>query len=814
MATTTEITSSPSSNSNQSLTRNQSLQQASTQRHGGSSTSAIALVQNSSRKNVITIKPKVKRKVAELRSAEIRWFYKRKDDAKWVPFKGYDSTVLEVAYRRKKGLDLDESTIQLLCSLPENVIVQDGNYRADQELENIDAIYWKEDTFQIRRGTWFYADSIQPLPSDFADAVEAHHLHCFKGNVIPETPVFSESESSKKPELTTFKWHDEKVCWNSVVDVHIAPQKSGMVMRLFGRSRPVSLRRSYTDPADPWEGKPNFSDLILVVHGIGQKGYENLIAKNTAQMRDAINNQMDKYYPNEKRRPAILPIEWRSSLLLDNDMTDIVTLPRMPQARSALNSVCMDLMYYQSPLYRTEIVNGVIKCLNTVYTTFIENNPNFTGPISIIGHSLGSVITYDILTNWSPFLLYDKFVNNAIVEQRLNCLVGEQSELLEQFYNNRKLLLQEGKLLEQILVRQDEPLMFKVKYLFCLGSPLAVFLIMRGADYHTVVPKSENVQRIFNVFHPYDPVAYRLEPMFHENYRHIKPLKLFSYMDAIKSYENLILECHGKYLLKCKKRKKQELKDAIKSAKKEKQAAARTGNNDGKPESNNNKNGKTKQFPQQSVSLDDAMNEQDLFMDDTESDIEMASNSYTSTSVSTPRSMTPQNVCNSTSPQDSLTPSTLTTTPSTPLPPSLAPTIKSRVGNSNKLVEAAAVDAAKESTELEAEAEAAEEVQEEAEEPTEALPADDNNDLLKVTPLDDLKKMGEAGQLIEEIALERRISQRLDFQVQPASVFDNMSYWTMLKSHFSYWSNLDIAAFVCNAIYPPPLEMAGVVKLA
>lgn len=64
-------------------------------------------------------------------------------------------------------------------------------------------------------------------------------------------------------------------------------------------------------------------------------------------------------------------------------LTDTVTLPKMPEARNVLNSVCMDLMYYQSPLYRTEIVNGVIKSLNSVYSTFMENNPGFSGFKSI-----------------------------------------------------------------------------------------------------------------------------------------------------------------------------------------------------------------------------------------------------------------------------------------------------------------------------------------------------------------------------------------------------------------------------------------------
>lgn len=143
---------------------------------------------------------------------------------------------------------------------------------------------------------------------------------------------------------------------------------------------------------------------------------------------------MEKNYPEEKRRPMILPIEWRSTLKLDGDMTDFITLPRMSSFRQTLNSVGLDIMYYQSPLYRTEvwapnygqlsslcwlqIVNGVIRTMNCVFDTFRENNPNFNGSVSIFAHSLGSVIAYDIVTNWSPLLLYDEFVTNAIVSHR------------------------------------------------------------------------------------------------------------------------------------------------------------------------------------------------------------------------------------------------------------------------------------------------------------------------------------------------------------------------------------------------------------
>jgi hypothetical protein len=60
-------------------------------------------------------------------------------------------------------------------------------------------------------------------------------------------------------------------------------------------------------------------------------------------MRDQIETLMEKHYPNEKRRPMLLPIEWRSALVLDGDMTDIITLPRLQNFRTALNSVAMDI---------------------------------------------------------------------------------------------------------------------------------------------------------------------------------------------------------------------------------------------------------------------------------------------------------------------------------------------------------------------------------------------------------------------------------------------------------------------------------------
>uniref|UniRef100_A0A0K0D5F5 DDHD domain-containing protein n=1 Tax=Angiostrongylus cantonensis TaxID=6313 RepID=A0A0K0D5F5_ANGCA len=85
--------------------------------------------------------------------------------------------------------------------------------------------------------------------------------------------------------------------------------------------------------------------------------------------------------------------------------------------------------------------------------------------------------------------------------------------------------------INKMLQHNDEQLMFKVRYLFAVGSPLAVFLVMRGATHTDLLPDKMNVERLFNIFHPYDPVAYRLEPLFTPEYRYIRPIKLFTSND-------------------------------------------------------------------------------------------------------------------------------------------------------------------------------------------------------------------------------------------------------------------------------------------
>ena len=84
--------------------------------------------------------------------------------------------------------------------------------------------------------------------------------------------------------LTELKLDDQyEVKWNSVIDVVLYnTSKTSRFLRYITWGKGTYLKRGYEE-ADWDDGGRSISHLVLVVHGVGQKGYESLIARNTEQ---------------------------------------------------------------------------------------------------------------------------------------------------------------------------------------------------------------------------------------------------------------------------------------------------------------------------------------------------------------------------------------------------------------------------------------------------------------------------------------------------------------------------------------------------
>src|SRR5271169_905954 len=66
-------------------------------------------------------------------------------------------------------------------------------------------------------------------------------------------------------------------------------------------------------------------------------------------------------------------------------------------ARMTLIIVLLDILLYYTPKFRERIVRAVAKEMNRIYELYKQRNPTFKGKVSLVGHSLGSAICFDIL---------------------------------------------------------------------------------------------------------------------------------------------------------------------------------------------------------------------------------------------------------------------------------------------------------------------------------------------------------------------------------------------------------------------------------
>ncbi|KAL6477591.1 hypothetical protein MHYP_G00134260 [Metynnis hypsauchen] len=533
--------------------------------------------------------------VTELGPEEVRWFYKE-DKKTWKPFVGHDSLNIELMYRKfceLNPVELDQEgaaavgseetvTTNVLGEVgtcgpepamgqsegasverPESaeerdedisisvgaVCVRGGLYQVDVREKECYPVYWnQQDHIPVMRGQWFIDGTWMPMEEDESDLIEKEHLTCFRGQQMQdsfENDVVVKTVDTKDA-IHSLKLSRSHVDWQSVDEVYLysdatTSKIARTVTQKLGFSKASSsgtrLHRGYVEEASLEDKPPQTTHIVFVVHGIGQKMDKDRIIKNTGMLREAVRKMEEKHFAEHTdEHVEFLPVEWRSKLVLDGDTVDSITPDKVRGLRDLLNSSAMDIMYYTSPLYRDEITKGLTQELNRLYSLFCSRNPEFEekgGKVSIISHSLGCVIAYDIMTGWDPvrFCLQEQQEPD---EEELRWMSYEERHLLEQVHLTRQRLRElEDQLqgLEASKPLAPPALKFKVENYFCMGSPLAVFLALRGirpgnTGYQDHIMPKSICQRLFNIFHPTDPVAYRLEPLVLKHYSNITPVQI------------------------------------------------------------------------------------------------------------------------------------------------------------------------------------------------------------------------------------------------------------------------------------------------
>ncbi|XP_014226688.1 phospholipase DDHD1-like isoform X1 [Trichogramma pretiosum] len=439
--------------------------------------------------------PKQSPYASPLLPEEVRWLYRDDINKIWIEFCGYDSLRIENSWREIQSRSSENGNNSDNFVNNVKIVVRGGMYEVDLEQKKCVSIYWPGEEWEITRGTWFYSGSWIPLDSEYSDEIEKAHLRLFEKQALTQsssTPEFGTPSHSYKI-LHTVHFPQHHIDWHAINDVVIYSEYTpSKLMRSvtskfgFAKSTGYRLLRGYKEPASMDDKQDDIDHLVFVVHGIGQKRDTGKIIRNTSMFRECVDKMQQKYFPSSLHRVEFFPVEWRSSLKLDGDIVDAITPYSVLGIRTLLNTSAMDILYYTSPLYGGEVRAGLQRELNKLYYEFTKRHPGWQGKVSILAHSLGCVIVYDIVTGWVGF------------ETRPP---GSPE-------------------------RSSEGLHFPIENLFCMGSPLSVFLALRTRtpsnrlDY---VPEYL-CKRFYNIFHWSDPVAYRMEPLLERGYSKVEPV--------------------------------------------------------------------------------------------------------------------------------------------------------------------------------------------------------------------------------------------------------------------------------------------------
>uniref|UniRef100_A0AAQ5XHN2 DDHD domain-containing protein n=1 Tax=Amphiprion ocellaris TaxID=80972 RepID=A0AAQ5XHN2_AMPOC len=526
------------------------------------------------------------------------WFYCKQVESKsvWLPFSIIDSLQLEETYN---SVQPD----------PENVIIRTDGGRYDVQLYDRmrTAVFWEEEPTEVRRCSWFYKGDTDsrfvPYSEEFSDKLETEYKKAVSTNQWHRRLEFPSGE--------TIVMHNPKV----IVQFQPSSMPDEWGTTQDGQTRPRVVKRGIDDDHDevPDGELPKVDHLVFMVHGIGPVC--DLRFRSMIECVDDFRNVSLKLLHSHFKkslddhaisRVEFLPVQWHTALHGDATGVDRrikkITLPSTGRLRHFTNETLLDVLFYNSPTYCQTIMDTVALEINRLYALYLTRNPDYRGGISVAGHSLGSLILFDLLSNQkngsqAPIMPTIPAANgdaNQVIKQSICILPKEDGEEFEDLsavlqhlglseykgtFDEEKIDIESflmctiedlkemgiplgprkkiAKFVKERLNKLVTPtpaaealanaaikqlpvgnavssvhvdynyfevgtgqvsvvyhaLDFEPVNFFALGSPIGMFLTVRGLEKIEETYQLPTCKGFFNIYHPLDPVAYRIEPM-------------------------------------------------------------------------------------------------------------------------------------------------------------------------------------------------------------------------------------------------------------------------------------------------------------
>nr|XP_047903298.1 phospholipase DDHD2 [Anser cygnoides] len=504
------------------------------------------------------------------------WFYRKAGEPRerWVPFSAQDSARLEEAH----GAGREK----------EDVVVPTSGGRYDVHLKQRQrvAVYWEEEVSEVRRCTWFYKgdkdNKYIPYSETFSEELEEAYM------IAVTLDEWKKKLESPSREIIIL--HNPKL----MVHYHPVATSDDWGSTPTEQGRPRTVKRGVENIAvEIPNGEPlQIDHLVFVVHGIGPACDIRFrsIVQCVNDFRNVSLSMLQAHFKKAQEQEQIgrvefLPVNWHSSLHSTGVDVDLerITLPSINRLRHFINDTILDVFFYNSSTYCQTIVDTVASEMNRLYQLFLQRNPHFKGGVSIAGHSLGSLILFDLLTNQKAAPEEDEQSREGSRTASSNTGVEELKEILKKlelseycdvfekekmdrealFLCTEENLKEVGiplgprmKILNYISSKKEmqgisersaaapghsgqtgpdgtsdsrdcqyrdiglgqvsanyPQLIYKPTIFFAFGSPIGMFLTVRGVKRINPNYSLPTCKGFFNIFHPFDPVAYRIEPM-------------------------------------------------------------------------------------------------------------------------------------------------------------------------------------------------------------------------------------------------------------------------------------------------------------
>ncbi|XP_062554414.1 mucin-2 isoform X2 [Armigeres subalbatus] len=453
------------------------------------------------------------------------WFSKRESDSKviWTPFTMSDSLALEDALALVKDDDSESDA----DGNPIIVHVDGGRHDVLIKERKMTPVYWKGVSQEVRRCAWFYknVDSRYiPYDEEVAEMLEREYKEAATSGewhrrvVIPtgETVVFHGPSV-----IVHFLQTQNPDAWGGSSPV---PPTA---------NRPRVVKRG-VDEFNIEDGEPERVDhLMFMVHGIGEacdlrfRPVEEVVDEFRSISAQLVQSHYRSSFDRgDIGRVEILPISWHNDLHSEESGIDkklkAITLESIPKLRNFTNDTVLDVLFYTSPMFCQNIIDAVGNSLNRLYSLFLERNPSFKGGVSLAGHSLGSLILFDLLCHQKGTPMETENSENPDLAPFLNSHATPRplaSKCCQQQINYEVGAAGTG----QPFIAYPQ-LLFNPKKFFALGSPIGMFVTVRGIDKLGLDFKLPTCDGFFNIFHPYDPVAYRIEALVNQDLSPLRPV--------------------------------------------------------------------------------------------------------------------------------------------------------------------------------------------------------------------------------------------------------------------------------------------------